>query len=225
MHPSTRGSFDRISRIVDIGRLSAPDRASRRAVARELDAAARTAVFPLRDQPSASHPSVSRPWSRAAGRFFALTDEAKRAYYIGRSRNHRGYVPPGEEVFYSQSKDTKEAFDLALDLPADDPDYLAGQPPARAERVAHRDRWIPGERLRLLRGGDGAWPAAPSRLRPRARSSGGALRRARDEASVASSGSFAIPRPRRRTTGRGLALTPTTSASPSCTPPRPASRS
>ena len=59
---------------------------------------------------------------RAASReFFALPSAAKLEYYIGRSKNHRGYVPPGEEVFYSQTKDTKEAFDLSRDLP--DVDY------------------------------------------------------------------------------------------------------
>jgi isopenicillin N synthase-like dioxygenase len=56
----------------------------------------------------------------AAREFFALPDETKRQYYIGRSTNHRGYVPSGEEVFYGQSKDTKEAFDLSRDMPAAD---------------------------------------------------------------------------------------------------------
>jgi len=57
---------------------------------------------------------------RAARELFSLPHAAKLEYHIGRSRNHRGYVPPGEEVFYGQSKDTKEAFDLALELPAAD---------------------------------------------------------------------------------------------------------
>jgi isopenicillin N synthase-like dioxygenase len=52
--------------------------------------------------------------------FFALSPASKLEYYIGKSDNHRGYVPPGEEVFYGQSKDTKEAFDLSRDLPVSD---------------------------------------------------------------------------------------------------------
>ncbi len=57
---------------------------------------------------------------RVAREFFALPAAAKLEYYIGRSSNHRGYVPPGEEVFYGQTKDTKEAFDLSRDLPEGD---------------------------------------------------------------------------------------------------------
>src|SRR5687768_18566985 len=36
-----------------------------------------------------------------AREFFALPEATKLEYFIGRSPNHRGYVPPGEEVFYS----------------------------------------------------------------------------------------------------------------------------
>jgi isopenicillin N synthase-like dioxygenase len=63
-----------------------------------------------------------------AQRFFAQPVEVKMGSYIGLSRCHRGYVPPGEEVTYDGTIDRKEAFDTALDLPADDPDYLAGNP-------------------------------------------------------------------------------------------------
>jgi isopenicillin N synthase-like dioxygenase len=61
-------------------------------------------------------------------RFFALPLETKMDSYIGRSSNHRGYVPVGEEVFSGGTVDAKEAFDLALELPADDAQYLDGVP-------------------------------------------------------------------------------------------------
>ena len=64
----------------------------------------------------------------AATQFFALPPEEKMKVYIGLSRNHRGYVPEGEEVFAAGSKDRKEAYDLSIDLPSDDPDYVAGNP-------------------------------------------------------------------------------------------------
>jgi isopenicillin N synthase-like dioxygenase len=62
-----------------------------------------------------------------AKRFFALPAERKMQVYIGNSPNHRGYVPPGEEVFAGGTPDTKESFDLALDLPSSDPDARRNQ--------------------------------------------------------------------------------------------------
>lgn len=64
----------------------------------------------------------------AAKAFFARSDAEKMACYIGKSTNHRGYVPPGEEQLGGGTKDAKEAFDLSIDLPADDPDYVGGNP-------------------------------------------------------------------------------------------------
>lgn len=55
-------------------------------------------------------------------RFFEHPLEEKMRTYIGRSANHRGYVPEGEEVFSGGSKDRKEAFDLSIETPADDPE-------------------------------------------------------------------------------------------------------
>ena len=60
--------------------------------------------------------------------FFRQPFDVKMESYIGKTTNHRGYVPEGEEVFAAGTKDKKEAFDLSLDLAADDPDYLAGNP-------------------------------------------------------------------------------------------------
>lgn len=46
---------------------------------------------------------------------FSLTQEEKMSMYIGNSKNHRGYIPEGEEVFYGGSIDHKEAFNLSPD--------------------------------------------------------------------------------------------------------------
>jgi isopenicillin N synthase-like dioxygenase len=64
---------------------------------------------------------------QAAAQFFALCDKSKRRYYIGNSSNHRGYVPFTEKGDYPDEVNRSyEAFDLGLDLPPDDPDFLAG---------------------------------------------------------------------------------------------------
>jgi isopenicillin N synthase-like dioxygenase len=47
--------------------------------------------------------------------FFAQSREQKLEYYIGKSHNHRGYVPPGEETFYDGARDQKESFDLCFE--------------------------------------------------------------------------------------------------------------
>ena len=61
-----------------------------------------------------------------AARFHALPDDEKHRYHIAKSRNHRGYVPPGEEDYGDEpGQGRKESFDLAADLPADDPDFVA----------------------------------------------------------------------------------------------------
>lgn len=63
----------------------------------------------------------------AARQFFTLPDEMKQRYYIGHSSNHRGYVPFNEKGDYPDEVNRNyEAFDLGLDLPDDDPDYLSG---------------------------------------------------------------------------------------------------
>jgi isopenicillin N synthase-like dioxygenase len=64
----------------------------------------------------------------AARRFFARPEWWKSRYYIGNSANHRGYVPFSEKGDYpDEANRNYEAFDLGIELPADDPDFLAGR--------------------------------------------------------------------------------------------------
>jgi isopenicillin N synthase-like dioxygenase len=63
----------------------------------------------------------------AAEEFFSLPEATKMRTYIGASPNHRGYVPFSEKGDYpDEVHRSYEAFDLGLDLPADDPDFLSG---------------------------------------------------------------------------------------------------
>ena len=62
-----------------------------------------------------------------AKRFFALPTLRKMDIYIGKSRQHRGYIPLGGEVT-DKRKDWHEALDFGADLAADDPDVQAGKP-------------------------------------------------------------------------------------------------
>ncbi|WP_319457852.1 MULTISPECIES: isopenicillin N synthase family dioxygenase [unclassified Mycobacterium] len=113
--------------VVDISGLRSPDRAERERVAAEIGTAAREIGF-LYISGSGIDDALFDRMLAATKEFFALPVEEKMRSYIGMSRCHRGYVPVGEEGVETGIPDLKEAFDTALDLPADDPDYVAGNP-------------------------------------------------------------------------------------------------
>lgn len=113
--------------VIDISGLYAPDRATRETVAAELGRAARDIGFFYITGADIDE-ALFDALLAATKEFFALPVEEKMRSYIGLSRCHRGYVPVGEEGLSGEKPDLKEAFDTALDLPADDPDYLAGNP-------------------------------------------------------------------------------------------------
>jgi len=114
--------------VIDIKGLYSPDMDVRRRVADEMGVAARDSGFFY----ISGHPISSQRLDdllAAATTFFAQSPETKMRYYIGNSNNHSGYVPAGEEGFYGQKPDRKEAFDVPPDVPADHPDVLTGRTP------------------------------------------------------------------------------------------------
>jgi isopenicillin N synthase-like dioxygenase len=113
--------------VIDISGLYAAERAARETVADELGRAAREVGFFYVSGADVSD-ALFDALLTATKDFFALPLDEKMRSYIGLSRCHRGYVPIGEEGLSGEKPDLKEAFDTALDLPADDPDYLAGNP-------------------------------------------------------------------------------------------------
>lgn len=95
-------------------------------VADEIGNAARTIGF-FRICDHGINLSLIEDVYRVAEQFFGLQDDYKNQYYIAKSTNHRGYVPFTEKGDYpDEVHRSYEAFDLGLDLPHDDPDYLAG---------------------------------------------------------------------------------------------------
>ncbi len=118
--------FSRIP-VVDISALYGADAAAIRQTAAALKAAASDVGF-LYVTGHGLDTARFDAMLAAAKAFFALPLDKKLQVYIGNSRNHRGYVPEGEEIFTIGTKDAKEAYDLSRDLPADDPDYCAGNP-------------------------------------------------------------------------------------------------
>jgi len=113
--------------VVDISGLRSGDDADLVRVAGELGAVAHDVGFCYLAGTGIPEATFDR-LLEVSEAFFALPVEEKMRTYIGLSTCHRGYVPPGEEVTYDGTIDAKEAFDTALDLPADDLDHLAGNP-------------------------------------------------------------------------------------------------
>jgi isopenicillin N synthase-like dioxygenase len=123
---NTAGNFSSIP-VVDVTKLLAGTRSEQKEIAGDLGKAARGVGFVYITGGGVPE-TLFEGVVDATKRFFALPYEEKMKVYIGHSRCHRGYVPEGEEVFASGTKDKKEAYDLAIDLPADDIDYVAGNP-------------------------------------------------------------------------------------------------
>lgn len=105
--------------VVDISGLSSPDLAERRAVAQRIGAAAREVGF-LHIVGHGLPEALFERLLAAAQGLFAQPAERKMDWYIGRSSNHTGYVPEGEEVFSPGKVDRKEAYDVSLDCPDGD---------------------------------------------------------------------------------------------------------
>lgn len=65
-----------------------------------------------------------------ADRFFALPDAAKEHLSILKNSHFRGWAKPGDESLDETALevDTKQTFNIGLDLPPDHPDVLAGTP-------------------------------------------------------------------------------------------------
>ena len=112
---------------IDIGPLFAADETARRAVAEELATAARDVGFFYVVNHGISEARQNALFEQTQ-RFFDLPYDDKMRYYIGKSDNHRGYVPAGEEAPDPTKADAKEAFDLSFELPADHPEVVAGTP-------------------------------------------------------------------------------------------------
>ena len=112
--------------VVDISALKGNDQRAIKRAADAMGEAAREVGFFYITNHGIKHELIESAYAAARG-FFNQPDTVKRAYYIGDSRNHRGYVPFTEKGDYADEVNRNyEAFDLALDLPHDDPDYLAG---------------------------------------------------------------------------------------------------
>jgi len=110
--------------VIDFGPfLNGADEA-REEVAARIGAACREAGFFYLKNHGIPDELFDRVYAEAR-RFFSLPESKKREVYVGLTDRVRGYSPHLEEKL-SKKGDLKEAFDLALEIPEDDPDRLLG---------------------------------------------------------------------------------------------------
>lgn len=100
--------------LVDISKLQSPDLTDRIEVAHTLDHACKEVGF-LYLQGSQFNFDYAKALIEMAQSYFSQDLNTKMQHYIGKSKNHSGYVPIGEEQFAGNSYDLKEAYDVNYD--------------------------------------------------------------------------------------------------------------
>ncbi len=111
--------------VIDMGAMLTDDEAAKRETAREArEAASRVGFFYVRNH---GVPADVIARARAtADRFYGLPEEVKRKYDVMKTKRHKGYVPVGGLSADPTIVDLQEGYEIGLELPEDDPDYLAG---------------------------------------------------------------------------------------------------
>ncbi len=108
--------------VFDMANLYSAHSEKRIEAAKSLDKAVRSAgFFYLKNHGVPS--SLIEQLKTVSRRYFAQDHASKMRHYIGLSANHTGYVPQGEEQFYSEQDsskkpDLKEAFDIGPEGPS-----------------------------------------------------------------------------------------------------------
>lgn len=109
--------------VVDMSLLFSNDQSKRSIAAKSLDTAVREAGF-LYLKGHQIPADLITNLKRVVKEYFIEQDvDSKMSNYIGLSKNHTGYVPQGEEGFYStkpslKNADLKEAYDIGPDSPS-----------------------------------------------------------------------------------------------------------
>ena len=100
--------------LVDISLLNSPNLDDHMQVAQALDQACKEVGF-LYLRGDQFQPALFAQLCDIAKHYFAQDEALKMQNYIGKSVNHSGYVPIGEEQFSSNSYDLKESYDVNYD--------------------------------------------------------------------------------------------------------------
>lgn len=110
--------------LIDFGRFLNGNKEERLNVSKEIGDACRKIGFFYISNHGIPSSTIADVYEQAK-RFFSQSIEEKQKLYIGSCpyENNRGYTPFYEEKL-SLKGDLKEGFDLAMELPSDDPDRV-----------------------------------------------------------------------------------------------------
>jgi isopenicillin N synthase-like dioxygenase len=113
--------------VIDLAGLGSGDPAAVKRIAGELGRACRDVGFFYIRNHGVPDALVSGIFACSKA-FFASPHAAKDEFAIKRSPHNRGYVGIATESLNLAHADLKEAFNIGLDLPASDPEVIAGKP-------------------------------------------------------------------------------------------------
>jgi isopenicillin N synthase-like dioxygenase len=114
--------------IIDVASLLTGDETGESAAAGAIGAACRDTGFFYITEHGVPAALIEDVFAASAG-FFAAPQSVKRAAAFSGPGSNRGYIPLGGETLDpGRPADVKEAFNIGLELAADDPDLLAGKP-------------------------------------------------------------------------------------------------
>lgn len=128
MLPQARAPHPGEIAIIDLSDIDSPDPAKRARLAEEVSRASREVGFFYIVNHGIQPAAVKRMFD-VAEEFFGLPLEAKNEVSISKSPLFRGYIPSNHiGVDQKLKANLQEAFQIHLDLPANDPDVVAGKP-------------------------------------------------------------------------------------------------
>ncbi len=113
--------------VIDIALAESEDHKDRASVAKALRKAAEHVGFFYIKNHGVDAARIDAAQA-AAAEFYALPEDVKRKYDVALTKRHRGYVPVGGLSADPTLSDLQEGYEVGFDLPADDPDHLAGNP-------------------------------------------------------------------------------------------------
>jgi isopenicillin N synthase-like dioxygenase len=131
------GNFETVP-IIDISGLFSKHLTDRKQVGDALGDACRNVGFFYVINHRIPEQEIAKVYQIAEG-FFALPFEEKSRYHLSQHRHYRGYFGIGDlnsDLHQQEASNLQEGYEIFLELPEEDPDYLDGNMNLRTQYLA-----------------------------------------------------------------------------------------